>query len=59
MTIRNLQKDTLDKNGNFHKVGQRPKFSDIEIIALSPASEALSIDSVNNLFMKLTKEYKK
>lgn len=59
MIIRNLLKDAVDKNGNFHKVGRHPKFSDIEVIALSLTSEALSIDSENNLFMKLNKEYKK
>lgn len=59
LIIRNLLKDSLDKNGNFHKVGRRPKFSDVEVIALSLTSEALSIDSENNLFMKLNTEYKK
>jgi hypothetical protein len=59
MIIRNLLKDTVDKNGNFRKVGRRPKFSDIEVIALSLTSETLSIDSENNLFIKLNTEYKK
>lgn len=59
MIIRNLLKDTLDRNGNFAKVGRTPKFSDIEVIALSLASEALAIDSENNLFVKLNTEYKK
>ena len=59
MIIRNLLKDSVDKNGNFHKVGRRPKFSDIELIALSLTSESLSIDSENNLFMKLNTEYNK
>lgn len=59
LIIRNLLKDSIDRNGNFHKVGRRPKFSDIEVIALSLTSEALSIDSENNLFMKLNTEYKR
>ncbi len=34
-----------------------PKFSDIEVIALSLTAECLSIDSENYLFSKLNKEY--
>ena len=49
LIISNLLKDNVDINGNFHKSGRRPKFSDIEVIALSLTSEALSIDSQNNL----------
>ena len=59
LIISNLLKDNVDINGNFHKSGRRPKFSDIEVIALSITSEALSIDNQNNLFMKLNTEYKK
>ena len=59
MIINNLLKDTVDNKGNFKKLGRHPKFSDIEVIALSLTSEALSIDSENNLFMKLNTEYKK
>ena len=59
MIISNLLKDSVDKNGNFYKVGRTPKFSDTELIALSLASEALSIDSENLLFIKLNAEYKK
>ena len=54
-------KGSLDKNGNFPKVGRTPKFSDVEVIALSLASEALvrlNRDE-NNLFVKLNTEYKK
>ena len=52
-----LQSD-IDKQGNFIKPGVVPKFSDIEIIALSLASECLSIDSENYLFGKLRTEYR-
>ena len=52
-----LQSD-IDKQGNFIKPGVVPKFSDIEIIALSLASECLSIDSENCLFGKLRTEYR-
>ena len=38
--------------------GTRPRFSDIEVIALSSTAECLSIDSENYLFSKLNKEYK-
>ncbi len=52
-----LQPD-IDKQGNFIKPGVVPKFSDTEIIALSLASECLSIDSENYLFGKLKTEYR-
>ncbi len=45
-------------NGNFHKVGARPKFSDIELISLNLTSEYLSIDSESLLFKKLKSEYR-
>ncbi len=35
-----------------------PKFSDIEVIAMSLTAECLSIDSENYLFSKLNKEYR-
>lgn len=59
MIISNLLNDSVDKNGNFPKIGRTPKFSDTEIIALSITSETLSIDSENLLFIKLNTEYKK
>ncbi|MFZ1288496.1 MAG: IS982 family transposase [Melioribacteraceae bacterium] len=59
MIISNLLKDSIDKKGNFHKLGRTPKFSDLEVIALSLTSEILSIDSENFLFIKLNAEYKK
>ena len=52
-----LQPD-IDSQGNFIKPGVVPKFSDTEIIALSLASECLSIDSENYLFGKLKTEYR-
>lgn len=59
MIISNLLKDSVDKKGNFPKIGRNPKFSYIEVIALSLTSETLSIDSENYLFCKLNSEYKK
>ncbi len=44
-------------NGNFPRRGTRPRFSDIEVIALSLTAECLSIDSENLLFSKLRAEY--
>ena len=48
----------INNQGNFIKPGAVPKFSDTEIIALSLASESLSIDSENYLFGKLRTEYR-
>jgi hypothetical protein len=56
--ILEILKPDIDKQGNFIKPGVVPKFSDIEIIALSLASECLSIDSENYLFGKLRTEYR-
>jgi len=56
--ILEILKSDIDQQGNFTKPGASPKFSDIEIIALSLASECLSIDSENYLFGKLRTEYR-
>lgn len=56
--ILEILKPDTDNHGNFTKPGVVPKFSDIEIIALSLASECLSIDSENYLFGKLRTEYR-
>ena len=47
----------INEKGNFLSRGTNPKFSDIEVIALSLTAECLSIDSENYLFAKLKKEY--
>ena len=47
----------VDKFGNVQRSGTKPKFSDLEVIALSMTSEALSIDSENLLFSKLQTDY--
>lgn len=41
--------------GNVPRVGVVPRFSDLEVIALSLASEALGIDSENCLFHRLSR----
>ena len=59
LNICNLHsKDLVNPYGNVQRPGTKPRFSDIEVIALSITSEALSIDSENYLFAKLTTEYK-
>ena len=42
--------------GNIHRRGVVPKFSDIEVVALSIIAEALSIDRENYLFQRLNRE---
>ncbi|GBU08789.1 hypothetical protein AwDysgo_21200 [Bacteroidales bacterium] len=50
-------KKMVNEHGNILRCGAVPKFSDLEVVALSITAEALSIDSENFLFEKL-KEYK-
>ncbi len=47
----------INEDGNYVRRGTKPKFSDIEVIALSLTAECLSIDSENFLFSNLNKEY--
>jgi hypothetical protein len=47
----------INENGNYLRLGTKPKFTDIEVIALSLTGECLGIDSENQLFSKLNKEY--
>ena len=47
----------VNSQGNIPRCGVIPKFSDLEVVALSMTAEALSIDSENLLFKKI-KEYK-
>lgn len=55
--IKDIIGDEINEKGNYLRRGTRPKFSDIEVIALSLTAECLSIDSENHLFSKLNKEY--
>ena len=55
--IKDIIGDEITEKGNYLRRGTRPKFSDIEVIVLSLTAECLSIDSENNLFSKLNKEY--
>jgi hypothetical protein len=47
-----------NEKGNVPRRGVVPKFSDLEVVALSLTAEALSIDSESLLFSKLQTEYK-
>ena len=46
----------VNEQGNVPRPGAVPKFSDLEVVALSMASEAVGIDSESLLFSRL-KEY--
>ena len=53
--VKQSLKHLCDDNGNIHKVGRKPKFSDSEVIALSLLAECYMIHSENYLFKKLNK----
>ena len=48
----------VNEKGNIPRPGPIPKFSDLEVVALSFAAESESIDSENWLFEAKLKEYK-
>ena len=56
--VHKILKNNVTEEGNFKRVGRKPKFSDIELISLSLVSEALGIDSENYLFGKLNKDFR-
>ena len=55
--IKDILGDEINAKGNYLRRGTVPKFSDIQVIALSLTAECLGIDSENYLFSKLNKEY--
>lgn len=57
VVIKDILGDEINDRGNYLRRGSVPRFSDIEVIALSLTAECLSIDSENYLFSKLVKEY--
>lgn len=59
VVIKDILSDEINDSGNYLRRGTIPKFSDIEVMALSLTAECLSIDSENYLFSKLTEEYVK
>ena len=56
-TIKSLQIDLFDNNGNLKKPGNKPQFSDLEVISLTLTAEYMSLDSENWLFNKLKADY--
>ncbi len=58
VVIKDILGDEINEKGNYLRRGTTPRFSDVEVIALSLTAECLSIDSENYLFSKLNKEYK-
>lgn len=54
---KHFSKDLVNELGNMPRRGVVPKFCDLEVVALSMTSEAMSIDSESLLFAKL-QEYK-
>ena len=54
--LKEITGDETDAKGNYLRRGTRPRFSDLEVIALSLTAECLGIDSKNYLFSKLTKD---
>lgn len=56
-TIKSLDLDYFDENGNIPKPGRSPQFADIEIIGLALTAEFMSLDSENWLFNKLRTDY--
>jgi DNA-binding MarR family transcriptional regulator len=51
-------KEFTNEKGNLRRCGVVPRFSDLEVIALSLTSEVLSIDGENLLFSKLNSDYR-
>jgi hypothetical protein len=56
-TVKQFSGNLVNEKGNISRRGVVPKFSDLEVVALSLTAEALGIDSENYLFHKLNKEY--
>jgi hypothetical protein len=42
--IKDILGDEINENGNYLRPGTRPRFADIEVIALSLTAECLSIE---------------
>lgn len=55
--LKDILSDEINAKGNYARRGVVPRFSDVEVMALSLTAECLSIDSENYLFSKLTSEY--
>ena len=55
---KNFSKNLVNEKGNIPRCGPVPRFSDIEVIALSLTAEKYSIDSESQLFSLLEEYYK-
>ncbi|SCZ02680.1 IS982 family transposase [Flavobacterium caeni] len=55
--VKSISEGNLYDEGNFYSYRNKPKMSDIEIIALVLTAESLGIDSENLLFSKLRQEF--
>lgn len=55
--LKDILSDEINEKGNYKRRGVVPRFSDVEVMALSLTAECLSIDSENYLFSKLVSEY--
>ncbi len=53
---KHFSKDLVTESGNIRRPGPVPRFSDLEVVALSITAEAFSIDSENYLFNRMNKE---
>lgn len=52
-----ILRDEINEKGNYKRCGVVPRFSDVEVMALSLTAECLGIDSENYLFSKLSADY--
>ena len=57
-TIKSLNLDFFNKDGNISRPGISPQFSDIEVLSLVLTAEYMSLDSENWLFNKIKSDYK-
>lgn len=57
--LKEILGDSYPPAGNLMRPGPKPKFTDVEVIALSLTAECLGIDSELYLFVKLETDYKK
>jgi hypothetical protein len=57
-TIKSPNLHVFNTSGNLSKSGPRPKFSDLEVVALALVAEFMSCDSENWLFNKLRTDYR-
>lgn len=55
--VKDILGGEINEKGNYLRRGTVPRFSDIEVVALSLTAECLGIDSEHYLFSKLKKEY--